>query len=171
MKIFRKRYEFDYMAFLEGKIADNKGRKITDILAYGNIKLEMKHDYIQKVFPTAEASEYDNIMPMNEQDIKNIRNSEIARENITKMYHKMLKFYKLDDYRYKDWDMFRHWNTTGNHNHKRLTRMLKCFRLLGYDDLYKDLSMRIKYILTVYRSGSPKIHISDDTMDYWSLYV
>lgn len=151
--------------FLEGRGRDNKGRYIGEMLKWGEFWLELKHDYIQRVFPLNEPSLADPDAPvLSEADVEYLRNSEPAKVNIRQMYQKMLEFYKLDDNNYKNWGIHRYWNTANNHNHLRITRMLKCFRLLGMKDEHEDLSMRLRYLLENERSS---LNISPETYDIW----
>ena len=166
------KWVIDYRDFLEGKIMDNKNRNVKDILNYNNLKLETCHNYIQIMFPTDIQSEYNNIHPISPIQIEELKQSEVGIDNIHKMYEKMLKFWKLDGDNYKKWDkIFRHWNTTYNHNYQRMTRLLNCFKILELTDLFDDFSMRLKYIINEYKSGNPKIHLNDTTVEYWNSYI
>lgn len=160
----------NYTKFLEGTEKDDKGRTIEDILKLSNFNLESTHDYIQRVFPTDEQSMYSDAPPLTVKDLEAFTQSITAQENMRKMYQRMLVFWKLDGENYKEWgNIFpvRLWNLIGNHNHKRITRVLKSLKLFGMDKEYKDFSMRISYMLNLQKDGNKFIRISDETAEYW----
>lgn len=172
------RKNFDIVAFLEGRIPDNKGRMVSEIHGYGPFKLEFKHDYIQRMFPTDEHSSFDRTAHvLTESEITSIRDSQGAKENIRKMYNIMLRFWKIDGDRYMDWTIQRHWNHAHNHNHYRMTRLLLCFQLLGLDSEYADLSKRLSYMINmrntqkINEKAKGKVCISNKTCDIWSRYI
>jgi len=159
----------NYLSFFEGQSQDDKGWYIADIFAYSDFLLENKHDYIQRIFPTKEESQYSDAPVITDEEIEDIRKSRLAQVNIRALYVKMLQFWKLDGGQYREWDkrkIKRHWNRPGNHNHLRITRVLKSLKLLGLEEEYKDFSMRLAYILEL-RKTSDNIHISDETAEIW----
>ena len=160
----------DYLRFLEGTEKEDKGRYVTDILKYGSIRLELVHNYVQRMFPTNEQSKFSNIKPITDEDIALLRASDTAKENISKMYQKMLVFWKIDGDRYKKWGSgapFRLWNNWNNHNHWRMTRVIKCFMLLGMEGEHKDFSMRLSTILEIKKSNPLSVRITKKTEEIW----
>ena len=154
----------NYLLFLEGKIADDKGRYLDKYFSFSNLKLEYCHNYIQRIFPINEMSKADkSLAPLSLNDINEIKKSDIAKNNIKIMYEKMLIFFKLDDKNYTNWNIKRHWNKINNHNHRRITRMLICFKLLDLEDLQKDFSIRLKYPI----ENNLSINISNQTRKIW----
>ena len=153
----------NYTAYLEGYETDDKGRTIDNILHWSNIRLEISHNYIQRVFPTDESSKHDRIFePATRDDILSISLNEKAKDNIRKMYLKMLLLWKLDGENYKTIKMYRYWNQENNHNHLRMTRILKCFRLIEMNDELKDFSNRLIFLLE--HNG---LKISKKTEELW----
>lgn len=63
---------------------------------------------------------------------------------------------------YKDWTLTRKWNTLTDHNHLRMTRVLKCFQELDMQEEFNDFSMRLSYIMSC-----PECQLSDDTRQIW----
>jgi len=153
----------NYTAFLEAREADDKGRMFDNILCWSNIRLEATHNYIQRIFPTDESSRFDrSFVPATSDDISLIRKSEKAKNNIRKAYLKMLSLWKLDGDNYKNIKIYRYWNNENNHNHLRMTRLLKCFRLIQMNDELKDFSNRLSYLLD--HSG---LKVSKKTEEFW----
>ena len=67
--------------------SNHKGRMVSEIHGYGPFKLEFKHDYIQRMFPTDEHSSFDRTAHvLTESEITSIRDSQGAKENIRKTY-------------------------------------------------------------------------------------
>lgn len=160
----------DYLKFLEGSEKEDRGRYVTDILKYGNLRLELVHNYVQRIFPTNEQSKFSNIRPITDEDITLIRASAIVKDNISRMYQKMLRYWKIDGDRYRKWGLgapFRLWNMWNNHNHWRMTRVLKCFLLLGMEDEHKDFSLRLSAILEIKRAKKLSVRITKKTAEIW----
>ena len=159
----------NYTAFLEGTGKDDNRRRIKDVLRYGNARLECSHDYIQRVFPTAESSRFSDVEPITEEDLAALRQSDKAKENVRLMYQKMLSFWKIDGDRYKEWGnnaLLRLWNRNNNHNQWRMTRVLKSLALLQMTEEYKDFTMRLSAILDL-RENNRDIRITDETAAIW----
>ena len=61
---------------------------------------------------------------LNELDIEDIRHSELAQQNLVKSASWFLRFLERND----------HWITKYDHNHLRITRVIKSLRLLTSDE-------------------------------------
>jgi hypothetical protein len=93
---------------------------------------ETTHDFIQWLFPLDEPSRSVMSTPvLNELDIEEIRQSELAQQNLVKSASWFLGFLERND----------HWITKYDHNHLRITRVIKSLRLLASDeaaDTFRD---------------------------------
>jgi hypothetical protein len=93
---------------------------------------ETNHDYIQWLFPLDEPSRSVNGAPvLAELDIDEIRQSSLAQANLAKSARWFLGFLERNN----------HWITKYNHNHLRITRVIKSLRLLASDkaaDEFRD---------------------------------
>lgn len=166
----------NFLSFYLGTEADDKGRKITDILAWSDFRLEHTHNYIQRVFPNLVPSASDYSAPViTEQEAAELREAFADKDTRAKMYfdqmyRRMLRFWKLDA-----WEQTHdspammilpkkpHWVNPDNHNYLRLTRVLKCFELFGLDKEALELNSLLKRLYSLYPQ-----QIGDATMNYWN---
>ena len=153
--------------------ADNRNRYLPEIWQKDDHWLEATHDYIQWLFPLKERSRFNVNAPiLSDEDIQQFRNREYLKINVLKSLSLMLRFYGLalieDDqtaniiidqsfnHRKKVWV---HW---GNHNHLRITRILKSLCLLG---LQKYAQALFKCLEEIY--NLEKGEITNLTFSYW----
>lgn len=110
--------------FLEGSGPDNAGRPVNEVLAFGLGALESRHDFIQWLFPLAEASRAVPGSPiLKAAEIQTLKASALAQANLAAARKRMAWFYEWTD----------HWLQPGDHNHLRITRIIKSQRLLVGD--------------------------------------
>ncbi|KAG9240564.1 opioid growth factor receptor conserved region-domain-containing protein [Calycina marina] len=129
------------ITFYDGTGADGNGRTLEQILGWGADRLEMSHDYIQTLFPLPEASGVNDRAPIiNKQVFEAFRGSADLRQRLRDAFDKMLWFYGFEltgeqgslvvkpgsNFR----DHSKHWNTRFDHNHLRITRIIRCLRVL-----------------------------------------
>ena len=122
----------EIIGFLEGKTPDHRGRILAMLLQQTDYQAETTHDYIQWLFPLDEPSRSVNGAPvLTELDIDEIKESSLAQANLAKSASWFLGFLERNN----------HWITKYNHNHLRITRVIKSLRLLASDkaaDEFKD---------------------------------
>ena len=115
----------EIIGFLEGKTPDHRGRILAILLQQSDHQAEATHDYIQWLFPLDEPSRSVNGAPvLTELDIEEIKESSLAQSNLAKSAGWFLGFLERND----------HWITKYNHNHLRITRVVKSLRLLASDE-------------------------------------
>ena len=113
------------IAFLAGDGVDASGRRFADVLAFDDAALERHHDFIQWLFPLDEISRAVPGSPvLNVGAIGKIKASAVARARMEAAAERMLAFY----------DATTAWRQTFDHNHLRITRIIKSLRLLVDDD-------------------------------------
>jgi hypothetical protein len=113
------------VAFLEGEGTDDRGRTVFDVLAMNDVALEHTHDFIQWLFPLPEPSAAVPDSPvLTSQDIQAIRESELAPVALAAATDRMSAFYGATH----DWLM------PNDHNHRRITRIIRSLRLLAGED-------------------------------------
>jgi hypothetical protein len=110
------------IAYLSGTGTDHRGRTLEDILAFDDDRLESEHDYIQWLFPLDTHSNALAEAPiLTEADIVQARGDVgTIRDNIQRSVKRMRLFYSQND----------HWLEPRDHNHLRITRILKSSQLL-----------------------------------------
>ncbi|RZJ43703.1 MAG: hypothetical protein EON87_11635 [Brevundimonas sp.] len=111
--------------FLEGRGPDSSGRSIEHVLGFDSATIERQHNFVQWVFPLLEASQAVPGSPvLTPADVDLIRQSETAQTNLSSAATMMAAFYGSSD----------HWLRSHDHNHLRITRIIKSLRLLAGDD-------------------------------------
>lgn len=125
------------LAFYRGG-RDDEGRTLQAILAWPDAELEAVHDFIQWLFPLPERSGANPDAPVLDADtIAAFRQSKELQDQLRQSFLRMLRFYGLEF----DGETVRlianffsrsaTWLNPNNHNHLRLTRMLRSLHLLG----------------------------------------
>lgn len=158
------------MAFYQGSGTDIENRTLDDLWDFTFKQKESAHNYIQWLFPSAVASQFNSRAPrLNPQLIDEMKSPEI-QANLQKSLNKMLDFYGLEwDENHTEIKMAdnfdnraKTWLTKGNHNHLRLTRILIC--LLTFD--LNTESAALFACLQEIKAKYPN-QISDKTFKYW----
>lgn len=108
-------------SFVNGQGTDHRGRRIADILALPDARLETIHDYIQWLFPLPERSGAQPDAPvLSQEDIAAIRNDPAAQANLKAATGRMLAFLTDNP----------HWLRAHDHNHLRISRIIRSLSLL-----------------------------------------
>ncbi len=161
------------VAFHRGEASDSAGRRIDEILAWDDGRLERTHDYIQWLFPTRVHSRFNPDAPvLNARDIEAFRDDERLRESLLRGLRRMLAFYGLDCVRCGNGPEVRanaafaarsrEWLHRGNHNHLRITRILECLHTLG---LEQHAGAFFEFLHSLYERYPDCV--ADVTYDYW----
>jgi hypothetical protein len=157
--------------FYLGNAPDYQGRMLRDIWTWDYGKLEDTHDYIQVLFPLPESSAFNSRAPiLRPEDISEFRANASIRENLLRSFRLMLDFYGLEYAEapplVRNADHFleqaRSWLVFGDHNHLRITRILKCLRICGLDVAARAF---LACLLSL-REEQPR-EISEETLAYW----
>ena len=115
----------EIVSFLEGKTPDYRGRILAVLLRQTDHQAEITHDYIQWLFPLDEPSRSVNGAPvLTKLEIDEIRQRSLAQANLGESASWFLGFLERND----------HWITKYNHNHLRITRVIRSLRLLASDE-------------------------------------
>lgn len=148
---------------------DSEGRTIAEILAWNDDKLEHVHNYIQWLFPLREASAFNSDAPtLTDEDLREFARNAALRQNMLKSFERLLRFYglKLENGRIMKAESFpdraRNWLTSRNHNFLRITRILKCLKILGFE---KEAGMFLTCLGDIYKSH--RSTIGGETYSYW----
>lgn len=142
------------LAFLEGEGPDARGRTIFDVLASDDASLEQAHDFIQWLFPLTEPSGAVPGAPVLTSDqAKAIQDSVMAQCALAAATDRMERFYRETH----------HWLTPADHNHLRITRIIRSLRLLrgdGEADAFRDMILA--------RVEATRAPISARSRGYWT---
>ena len=109
--------------FLRGTGRDGRGRRLADVLAFDDARIEAVHDFVQWLFPLAEASRAVPGAPvLGAAEAAAIRGDPQAQAGLRAGLERMARFYADTD----------GWLSGYDHNHLRITRIITATRdLLG----------------------------------------
>lgn len=108
-------------AYLTGLGRDDRGRLVSEVLAFSDQQLEDMHDYIQWLFPLPTRSAAQPTAPvLTDIEMEKIRKDARATGTLIAASERMLRFYR-DTHS---------WLRTHDHNHLRITRIIRSLRLL-----------------------------------------
>ena len=120
------------LAFLEGQGGDGRGRSLFDVLGFDDAALELNHDFIQWLFPLPEPSGAVPDAPvLTADDMQAIHDSILAQCALAAATDRMEAFYRRTN----------QWLRPHDHNHLRITRIIRSLRLLRGDaeaDAFRD---------------------------------
>ena len=143
--------------FLRETGLDSQGRLHADILNFSDEELDEVHDYIQWLFPLREKSMAVPGSPVVESDeiVELLRSDTEVRTNMLRALERMKRFYTDND----------HWLAQGDHNHLRITRILKSLCLLGL----RDEAIKFhNFILQRVESAKP---VTRESLAHWQTSI
>jgi Opioid growth factor receptor (OGFr) conserved region len=159
--------------FYEGSAPDDRGRFRDEILRFDDEQLEDVHDFIQWLFPLPERSGANPAAPrLDDAAIESFRTRPDLRVALRRSLDRLLAFYGLA------WrgerivksssfhDRSTNWLHAGNHNHLRLTRMLRSLNLLGEREAALALFDALSDLYREERRTG-RNPISDRTFHFW----
>jgi hypothetical protein len=156
------------VSFYECALPDNRGRRLIEIQRWSDEQLESVHDYIQWLFPLPEPSAFNASAPvLSQQNIAEFCSRADLRDRLHSSFLRMLAFYgfepRLPVERAPNFEeRAQNWLMPGNHNHLRITRILKSLRLLG---LEADADAFFEALAGLYRERPGAI--SSETFRFW----
>lgn len=115
--------------FYDGSGVDQNGRYISDYFKFDNKDMEGCHDWVQWAFPIPEPSSFNPGAPLLTKDdvqafdVLKYRNGNIRAKNLTRMYDQTRDFF---DSTYQKWGSI-------DHNQLRISRIIRCMKLLDYE--------------------------------------
>jgi hypothetical protein len=168
------------------KGTDEKGRTLEQILAWDDATLERTHDYIQTLFPLPEPSGARYNAPLVTLEVRQaFKDRPELRETLLDAFNRMLTFFGLEYNKIQDTDDSRDYNPDNdcthcisdgpnwetarlrwvvrkNHNHLRITRILRSLRVLGCPEQAQALHSFIVEDDEVTHT------VSQDTQGFWT---
>jgi hypothetical protein len=164
------------IGFYSGEEPDHRGRYLHEIQEWPDDQLEAVHDFIQWVFPLPEPSGFNAAAPiLNRESMQEFRKRPELRQNLRVSFLRMMNFYGLRARSGEQITVTRApnftakatvWLSPGNHNHLRITRILRCLRLLG---LEAEAKAFFDCLSEIYEDEQkkPLASISSETILYW----
>mmetsp|Transcript_76784 Transcript_76784/g.173665 ORF Transcript_76784/g.173665 Transcript_76784/m.173665 type:complete len:209 (-) Transcript_76784:87-713(-) len=154
--------------FFQGVGTDDKGRTLEQILRWDNDTMEMVHDYIQWLFPTNEASQFNPHAPLLTRDVVHaFHQDETMQRNFRRCLDRFFAFLGLEfrgggdqplkvakaaNFESRTRTCWRGMMGMGNHNWLRITRVLHCLGMLG---MKKEQQALYQCLERLYQDGLP----------------
>jgi hypothetical protein len=134
---------------------DSRGRMLREILAWEDpAEWERCHDFIQWVFPLPEPSRFNPNAPLLDEDtLEAFRSSSHIQVNIAKAYVFAQRFL---------WNKGVTWLQPGDHNHLRITRIIRFLNLTG-----NKMAANHVYKQVVQLAKTEPEAVSDFTLEFW----
>ncbi|WP_321472380.1 opioid growth factor receptor-related protein [uncultured Paludibaculum sp.] len=166
--------ESPLLAFYRGTGRDGAGRLLCEIRHWTDERLEYTHDFIQWLFPLRERSQFNYDAPvLDAQTVAAFLADDGLRAELRASLQCMLAFYGLELHegavrrtvRFEE--RSRAWVTAGNHNHLRITRILKSLVVLGLEDEARAFFACLTELYEKERRLT-RGRISTETFGYWA---
>jgi hypothetical protein len=162
------------VAFYRDGAPDHEGRTLIEILAWADDRLEAIHNFIQWLFPLPEPSGANPHAPILDPATIRTFNSSIAmQERLRLSFRRMMRFYGFRQYSTPAGIVMEcapdftaraeNWLWPMNHNHLRLTRILRSTLLLGLGAESKALFYALNALYREYPDRIPS-----RTHAFWS---
>ncbi|KAH0542806.1 hypothetical protein FGG08_002854 [Glutinoglossum americanum] len=155
---------------------DHKGRTLDLILGWPDSRLEASHNYIQVLFPIPEPSPFNRAAPLIDREtFEAFRARPELRARLKKSFHRFINFLGFE-FAQTSTDLDPHlepgdnivasmgyWFYPVNHNHLRITRVLRCLRILGLENEAEEFFDMLGATAEVYPGK-----FSKSSMTYWA---
>ncbi|KAI9766735.1 MAG: hypothetical protein M1840_006379 [Geoglossum simile] len=152
---------------------DSKRRTLDSILSRPDSWLEYSHDYIQILFPLPEPSPFNYFAPtVDSATFEAFRARPELRTRLKESFLRILKFFGFvladndGDIQVEPAPDFasasRSWFRPTDHNHLRITRVIRSLRVLGLEDEALAFFVALKVLAERYRE-----RISKNSVMYW----
>jgi len=169
----------DLVRYYSGKGHDGGGRLLAEVQQWPDESIERVHDFIQWMFPLGERSMFNPDAPILDQSaVARFRSDPKFGARLRISFARMLTFYgfELSDgppLRVSPSAVFQqrasNWMSLGNHNHLRITRILKSLTILGLEGEAKAFFECLSDIYNSQDKRRPSISL--ETFRYWKAAV
>jgi len=177
--VFQPPSSFDELcAFFRGKGMDIEGRTLEDMLTWSDTLWEVNHDHIQWMLPTDQPSKSNLDAPVLDEDCqRTFRLDQDMRRNLRRSAQRFLKFLglsadlvdreeicalKIERAPNFEQRLLMGWKGPANHNWRRVSRALRCFRLVGMEEEQQALLACLEEIIADYPGM-----IDESAVDAW----
>lgn len=160
---------------------DSSGRTLSEILRFPDRGLEYHHDYIQWLFPLPERSPFNPGAPQIDPATADaFRTRPALRDRLRESFSRMLSFYGFEAIQAEAGRKFgvrvdenvdftkrsQFWLRQFDHNHLRITRIIRCLRVLGLED---EAQAFYRVLVRVGTPGPGQSRgVSRTTLKYWA---
>lgn len=136
----------DVIAFFGGQGEDAEGRSLLQILEWGDELMECCHNYVQWLFPTDEPSRFNSDAPLIDESVGLAASRDpVVKENFLKGFARFMKFLGLSivtqsgELQLAKAANFEKrklmcWEGPQNHNWMRVSRVLRCLQIMGFEE-------------------------------------
>jgi hypothetical protein len=139
--------------FYAGVAPDHAGRFFDDIVKFDDTHLEEVHDYIQWLFPVPEPSAFNPWAPLlTEADIQIFKTDVGLRAQAYRAFRRWYAFLQGNT----------HWCVPRDHNHLRITRVIRFLTLTEQDAEAQQLYSTASLMMVRNATNFP-----DTTLNYW----
>lgn len=145
---------FYILAFLERRGLDYQHRSLKDVWSFSDNQIEHTHDFIQWVFPTTEPSQNVNGSPvLSAEELELVFYSDMARASVLDSSEWFLNFLTRN----------KRWTCGRDHNHQRITRMLRSLKLIGENTTAENHYAAVLSIL----EGIEQYRSVEEALTFW----
>jgi hypothetical protein len=164
------------IGFYSGTEPDHRGRYLHEIQSWPDDQLEAVHDYIQWLFPLPEPSGFNLAAPvLDRESIQEFRTRPELQQKLRRSFLRLMNFYGFEARSGEQITVTRApnsaakatvWLSPGNHNHLRITRILRCLSVLGPE---AEARAFFNCLSQIYEDeqNKPMPAISSETILYW----
>ncbi|MCJ1477405.1 hypothetical protein MMC13_006076 [Lambiella insularis] len=153
---------------------DAKARTLSSILAWSDRQLESCHDYIQVIFPLPESSAFSYVAPVvDKATFHAFQTSAALQGRLRDSLRRMLRFYGFELQEAADgWEVTqganfstasKNWVTRFDHNHLRITRIIRSLRVLGLEDEARAFFVALQEVYHTHKG-----RISQKSLMFWT---
>lgn len=140
-------------AFLAGIGRDGSGRRLAEVLAFNDARIEGVHDFVQWCFPLSEASRAVPGAPvLAATEAAAIRADAAARDGLSAALDRMTRFYRDTD----------GWLRPYDHNHLRITRIIT-----AVSDLVGRAEAEAFHTFVMERNAAAGAPVNAGSLEYW----
>lgn len=146
--------------FYSGTGVDIRHRSFQELIELGDNFLEKSHDIVQWLFPLDEPSLHNKYAPLlDNETIEKMLESPECMANLELAGQRFLKFFGDPVSAQTEKPA---WVRPGNHNYLRITRIIKCYRLFGMDELAEKFFNFGMDLYTEYQD-----HVGETPVEFW----
>jgi hypothetical protein len=166
-----RNFIMNLVRFYRGEEKDHRGRRLSDYWSFGHDSLEAEHDFIQLMFPLTEPSAFQpRAVTLDAAGVAAFRGDEAIQGNLLRSLEVMLDFYGFAlDRAGKTVVPGPHfaerapqWLFPDDHNHLRITRILKCLTLCGLGEYARGFYQALRQVAV------PGNKVTTTTLQFWA---